>query len=130
MRTKFKSKGFKLFALLFIFSIMFLSAVLFAFGHKNILTASAAPNITSPKMNYVVRHYLDGEVASERTSVGSFWGLYHSESKGITYFGLTIKNQVVRPIDHSHDGEYGTGFNYNDISIVYDAGSLNKTLIL
>ena len=130
MSDKLKLKGFKLYVLLFIFGMMLLSAVLFASEHKNILTASAAPNITSPKMNYVVRHYLDGEVASERTGVGSSWGIYHSESKGITYFSLTIKNQVVRPVDHSHDGEYGTGLNYNDISIVYGAGSLNKTLIL
>lgn len=130
MSNKLKSKGFKLFALLFILGMMILSAVLFVFEDKNRLTASAAPNIIAPKMNYVVRHYLDGEVVSERTGVGSSWGLYHSEAKGITYFDLAIKNQVLSPVDHYHDGEYGTGLDYNDISIVYGAGSLNKTLIL
>ena len=110
--------------------LLCLLACLFLGQPDNTYTASAAGNIIAPKMNYIKRHYLDGEVVSESKGVGSNWGLYHSESKGITYFSLSIRNQVVRPVDHSHDGEYGTGLDYNDISIVYGAGSLNKTLIL
>lgn len=130
MVEKLKSKRTKLFTLLFILGALLLSAVFFLFGNKTELTASATGNIISPKMNFVVRHYLDGEITSERKGEGSTWGIYHSEAKGITYFSLSIKNQVVRPIDYYYDGEYGTGLSYTDISIEYTTGHLNQTLIL
>lgn len=127
MKTK-KKLLFMLSALVFILLGLALIPLL---GTKELMSASAAsPNKVSPQANYTMTHYVDGEAESVRTGQGSRFGIYHSESKGITYVTLSLLNQNYRQVDHYHDGEYGLGLDYKEITINFVAGSLTQSLTL
>ena len=112
--------------------IVLLFGLLLLYGAKNtpIQASASSPNKINPKANYTMTHFVNGEAESVRTGQSSVFGIYHSESKGITYASLSLLNQNYRQVDHYHDGEYGLGLAYKEISINFVAGSLNQSLTL
>lgn len=119
-----------LFSVLFAFLLGLFGILLITKPNDKTLVSASSPNKVSPKANYTMTHFVDGEVVSARSGQSSMFGIYHSESKGITYASLSLVNQNYRQVDHYHDGEYGLGLNYKEISISFKAGSLNQSLTL